>query len=277
MKIVVTQDLGLNQSEKAQLNQLGTVTYYDNLASTPEQWLERCTDANIICTGKFGLKQKYQELRNVFISLPFVDTGFLDPKTLKANHVTVSSCLGCNKDAVSEWIVAMSLNLFRDLPSKINNLKPITKRQPSIGLSGKTATILGPGAVGSRVGKILKVLDMKVNYFDRGDNLSASVKNADLIIDTLATNSETTGLLGPKFFSSLKTGSFFVTVTSSAIWNADALYQKLAQHPKILATPHIAYNTDTTDRTANQMMIKNIASHLDGKTINQVSQKGAKS
>jgi len=299
MKIIVAQDLDLNQIEKTELQKLGTVKFYDDLAVTHDQWLERCRDADIICTGKFGFKQKYQELNNVFISLPFVGTGFLDPEILKRNNITVSRCPGCNKDAVSEWIIAMTLNLFRNLPHLINNLEPITQRRPSLGLTGKIATILGPGNIGSRVGKILETLDMEVNYFNRNDNLLASTKNADLVINTLASNSETEGLLDQDFFSSLKPGSFFVTVTGSKVWDVDALisaidqdvlagaavdcgsiqvrdtqdpfYLKLAKHPKVLTTPHIAFNTDVTDRTSNKMMIENIVSYLSGKTINQVT------
>jgi hypothetical protein len=37
-----------------------------------DEWFEKCKDADVICSGKFGLKQRYQKLKNVFISLPFV-------------------------------------------------------------------------------------------------------------------------------------------------------------------------------------------------------------
>ena len=58
MKIVVTQDLGLNKEEKDRLNKLGEVVYFDDLPETQEEWMERCKNADIVCTGKFGLKQK---------------------------------------------------------------------------------------------------------------------------------------------------------------------------------------------------------------------------
>ena len=70
VKIVITSYLGLSDKNISKLEQLGDLKMYDNLSKTPEEWMERCKNADIICTGKFGLKQKYHELKDVFISLP---------------------------------------------------------------------------------------------------------------------------------------------------------------------------------------------------------------
>jgi phosphoglycerate dehydrogenase-like enzyme len=50
----------------------------------------------------------------------------------------------------------------------------------------------------------------------------------------------------------------------------DPYYQKLINHPKILATPHIAYNTDITARVANDMMIDNIEAWIKGTPKNLI-------
>jgi len=298
-KIVVTQDLGLNEKERARLNKLGEVKYYDDLPETPEEWLKRCQNADIVCSGKFGLKQKYQQLENVFLSLPFVAVHFLDPEKLKEKNIKVSNCPGSNKEAVSEWVIAMILNLLRDLPNWINKLES-TNRVPkeTKGLLGKNITILGQGNVGSRVGKICETLGMNITFFDRGDDLILSIKNADVVVNTLGNNKSTKGLLDNNFFNSLKSGVYFITVTSSEIYDAQALlkaldrgilagvatdcssiqvgdvydsfYKQFAEHPKVLATPHIAYNTYVTDRKANKMMIDNIEAYIKGDLINLV-------
>ena len=235
----------------------------------------------------------------MFVSLFFVGVGFLDLEILKSNNVTVAISPGGNKKAVSEWIVAMILHLFRNLTVSINRLDPITDREPTKGLAGKTLVILGKGNIGSRVGKICEAFDMQVSYFTRGDDLIESVKNADIVVDTLSSNPSTAELLNQHFFQSLKRGAYFVTVTSSKIWDVEAmlcaldegilsgvatdcgsiqvrdttdpLYIKLANHPKVLATPHIAYNTDVSDREANTMMIDNIEAYLQGKPTNIIT------
>lgn len=298
IKIVVTQDLGLNNKEKERLNKLGEVKYFDDLPKTPEEWLERCKNADIICSGKFGLKLKYQELENTFISIPFVATDFLDKNILKERNIKVSNCPGCNKEAVSEWIVTMILNLLRDLPNWINKKESDSIPKETKGLVGKNITILGKGNIGSRVGKICEALEMNVIYFIKNDNLIESIKDADVVVDTLGSNEVTKGLLDKEFFNSFKKGSCFVTVTSPKIYDVEAMiealdkeilagvasdcasiqvgdvndpfYIKLANHSKVLATPHIAYNTDATNRKSNRMMIDNIETYLKGKSINLV-------
>lgn len=298
-KIVVTQDLGLKPDNIKKLEQLGDLTTYDELSKTPEEWLERCKNADIICTGKFGLKtEKIYELKNVFFALPFVGIGFFDKKKLKKNNITVSYCPGCNKDAVSEWIIGMIINLLRDLPNMINDTtlpKGIIPKH-TLGLTNKKITILGKGNIGSRVGKICKALDMQVNYFTRNDDLIKSVEKADIIVNTLSKNPTSENLLDETFFNSLKKGSFFLSVTSSSIFDTNAMlkaldknilakaaidtggiqvgdvndqyYKRLLNHPKVLVTPHIAYNTDITDEVGNRMMIKNIEAWLKGNPIN---------
>ena len=230
VKIVVTQDLGLGSKDIAMLKQLGKVVIYNELSKTPEEWLERCKGADIILTGKFGLRtEKTYELKDVFFVLPFVGVGFLDKKRLKENNITVSYCPGCNKDAVSEWIVGMIINLLRDLLEMINNKNLPEGKIPkeTLGLTNKKVTILGKGDIGSRVGKICKALDMEVDYFIRKDDLIRSVEGADVIVNTLSKNSSSENLLDEKFFNSLKKGSFFVSVTSPSIFDTDAMLDAL--------------------------------------------------
>jgi len=299
LKIVVPLNLELFPDQIKRLKKLGAVTFYNDWAKTPEEWLERVKDADIICGGKFGLKEKYQDLKNVFISLPFVGVGFFDENILKKRNIVVAKSPGCNKVAVSEWIIGMIFNLLRRFPFYINNTT-LNNDLPPIehSLKDKNITILGKGHVGSRVGKICEALEMNVSYFQRGDDLLKSVKNADVVVDTLSSNPTTKGLLNEKFFLSLKEGSYFLTVTGTEIYDTDGIiksldqnilagvamdagsikvgntndpyYQKLLQYPKILTTPHIAYNTWDTKRVANDMMIDNVEAWLNKKPINLI-------
>ncbi|MDD5253771.1 MAG: NAD(P)-dependent oxidoreductase [Candidatus Nanoarchaeia archaeon] len=300
VNIVVTQGMGLSSEQKKRLDSLGKVTYYEDIPKTPEVWLKRCEGQDIILSGKTGMRDKLYELKGVFFSLRFVGVGWIDKEKIKERNIVISNCPGCNKDAVSEWIIAMMLNLFRDLPVLINTEAYNEQDRPGrrIGLTGKTVCILGKGNVGSRVGKICEAFDMNVVYFLKGGNLIEKSKDADITIDCLSQNPTTEGLLNKKFFKSLKKGSYFITVTGSAIYDVDAMiwaldkgilagaandsgginigdtkdpfYQKLLKRPKILVTPHIAFNTDVTSKIANDMMIDNVEAWLKGKPINLI-------
>lgn len=300
-KIIIPQPLGFYPDQIARLEQLGEVQFFSDMAKSPEEWLERVKTADIICSGKFGLKEKIYDLQNVFLSLPFVGVGWIDLERLKLNHVTVSNAPGCNKDAVSEWAVFMLLALFRNFLPFIRNttLPKGTRPEATFGLTGKKVTILGHGNIGTRVCNVCESLGIQVTFFKRGDELLHTIKEADAVIDCLSQNPTTLGLLDADFFKGMKKGSFFVTVTGSKIWNIDAmlealnenilagvatdagsvqfgdihdpLYQKLLSNQKVLVTPHIAHNSDVTDRVANDMMIENIKAWIKGQPINIVS------
>ena len=299
-KIIVTQELDLFPDQLERLHTLGQVTVYNVLAESYDAWMDRAQGFDVICTGKFGLKQKIYELKDVFVSLPFVGTGWIDTHRTTANNVTISRSPGCNKDAVSEWVIMVLLALLRRLPHYMNVLDLPKGAMPSRdkGASHSSVTILGAGHIGIRVGKICEALDMNVHYFRRGDELQQAVKDADVVVNTLSLNPTTKGLLNKDFFSWLKPEAYFVSVTSSEIFDADALiaaldtnklagaaidcgsiqvgdsydpyYRRLARHPKIITTPHIAYNTERTSRVSNDMMIDNVEAYLKGTPINVV-------
>jgi phosphoglycerate dehydrogenase-like enzyme len=302
-KIVVTNNQDLSDEQTQRLQSLGDVTFYDSLPQDADEYLERVQGANIICSGTAGLKEAYPKLKDVYITVAFVSVAFLDIEVLKKNNVKVSNAPGANKHAVSEWIMAMIILLMRDLSKSINRvethresgkLPPITP-----GLAGNKITILGNGNVGEQVGKLAESFGMKVSYFKRGDNLHESVKGADVVVDALSSNPTTHKLLDSSFFESMKQGSYFVTVTRDEIVDEDAmikalddgklsgaasdcggiligdtddpLYQRLLKHPKVLVTPHIAYNSEMSRKTGADIMIDNVEAWINGRPQNLVS------
>lgn len=298
-KIVVTNPMGFTNDQRTRLEKLGEIRFHDSHPSTPEEWLYRCQDYKIICSWMFGLREKYSELKNVFISVPFVGvSSFADPAILKTNNITICNSPGCNRHAVSEWIIYMILTTMRQLGKYVNTTENVTipLPTPSIGLAGKNITILGKGNVGKRVGTICEALEMNVTYFTRGDNLLNTVKNADVIVDALSSNPSTKGLLNKEFFASVKKGAVFISVTVDTIVDIDAmlsaldhgqlsfvahdvmnakpgdttdvLYEKLRNHPRVNATPHISAFNDVTTKIGNDMMIDNVEAWLKGKPIN---------
>ncbi len=299
--IVVTCPMVLTDEQKARLEAVGEVTYFDTHPENPEEWLKRAEGHDIVCSWMFGLREKYSELKNIYVSVPFVGvSSFADLKVLKDNHLTISNSPGSNSHSVSEWIVYMILKSMRQLDRYVNTTDKvgIPLPVPSVGLKGKNITILGKGNVGIKVGKICEAMEMNVTYFDRGDNLSDKVSNALVVVDTLSANETTKGILNKEFFDNLKTGAIFISVTVDSIVDieamlngldsgklsyvahdvmnarpgdsADPLYTKLINHKNVMATPHIAAFTDVTNTIGNDMMIANVEAWANGKPINVV-------
>jgi len=139
---------------------------------------------------------------------------------------------------------------------------------------------------------------MNVTFFQKGDDIKESVRNADIVVDTLSSNPTTQKILNKDFFNSMKDGSSFISVTRSEILDEDALiealdsgklyracldcggimvgdtsdpyYKKLLSHPKISVTPHIAYNSIKSFEMGNNVMIDNVKAFIKGEPINLV-------
>ncbi len=301
-KIVVTNNQYFTPAQKKRLDSLGEVTYHDKLPSSGREYIEIVRGADIICSGTAGLQDAYADLKDVYVTVGFVSVAFVDTEIMKNNRVTISNAPGCNRHAVSEWIIWSMLNLFRKFNTALNreenyrkdgNLPPLYES-----LADKNLVILGAGNVGRQVGKLAQAFDMKVNYYKRGDNLLDSVKEADVIVDTLSSNPSTHKILDSKFFKSLKKGSYFVSVTRAEVTDQDAmlkaldggilagvatdcggvlvgdtedpLYQKMLSHPNVLATPHISWSATKSLQVGSDIMIDNVEAFINGKPQNIV-------
>jgi glycerate dehydrogenase len=300
-KIVVTSNQDFTDTQKQRLEGLGEVKYYDSQPSGAEEYLERVKGADIICSGTAGLQDAYPELHDVFITVSFVSVAFVDVAVLKQHNVTISNAPGANRHAVAEWAIAMMILLTRDLwrylddqdVARHDGLPPLTQ-----GLAGRKLTIIGAGNVGGRIAEVAEALGMTVGFFRRGDDLLASVKDADIVVNTLSVNPSTANLLGTDFFAAMKAGSYFVNVARAETIDTEALlrvlddghlggvatdcsnvqvgdtsdpyYQQLVAHPKVLATPHIAYASEMSRQTGTDMLIDNVEAWINGAPIHVV-------
>lgn len=299
-KIVVVKNMKFYKDQEKRLKLLGNVKIYKDNPKTKEEWLKRCKGADIICTGMFGFNtEKLYDLKNVFISVPFVGVEFIDKRKLKENNIKVANAPGCNKEAVAEWIAGMLLILSRNLNSllKSENLSKNEILNTTPGLFDKKITILGTGNIGTQLGKICEAFGMDVKFFKRGDKILKSVKDADFIVNCLASNPDTNGLLDRKFFLSVKKGAFFISTSRQQIYDISALKSaldrgilagaaddaastyigdtkdknyKALKHKNILVTPHIAWNSESELRKSNDIMIDNVQAWMRKKPINLI-------
>lgn len=303
LKIVVPRELNFYPDQIKRLESFWDVTYYHTDPKSVEEWFDRCKEADIICPWMYAMKsEKVYDLKDVFISLPYVGVDFLDRKKLKERNITVANSPWCNKEAVVEWIIGMILVYSRSLHSLIwikKSSKEEILESRWISLFDKKITILWHGHIWKLLGEICKSFWMKVNFFLRWDNLIENTKNADIIANCLPLNNETEWLLDKNFFSSIKKWAFFISSSRNEIYDINALlealdkeiligvaddsassvagdveypnYNKLLDHPKIIVTPHIAWNTDHTKRKANDIMINNIEARLNKNPINIIT------
>ena len=166
----------------------------------------------------------------------------------------------------------------------------------------KTLAILGFGRIGQAVArraalgfgmKVIYVNDTEVEVPElagraRRAALDEALASADIVCVTLPLTPETHGLMGPREFGLMKTGSFFVNGARGPIVQEDALLaaldaghlqgagldvfareplpldSPLRTHPRVTPLPHIGSATHETRRAMAEMATDSLLAVLDG-------------
>lgn len=299
MKKIVTLGVNLSDDHKKRLEVLGDLETKDSPESV-DDFVSKAEGADIVYSNGAFLLDSLPKLKNVFVTYPYVELGVFDSEELAKNGVTVANGSGGNRDSIAEWAMFMVLSLFRNFGPMVRAEKNFdVKMQES--LVGKKVLIVGSGTIGSRIGHLCEAFDMEVDYFNRGDDLDAKSKDADLIVNSLNCNSSSKNLLDESFFMNLKKGVYYVTFARPYTYDIDGLikaidagivagagidcdpekfgdttnsfYQKCMTNEKILVTPHIAFSTNQAIAGGGEVAIKNIEAFFAGKPQNVLKKK----
>jgi len=167
------------------------------------EFIKFAKGADVVASDGSFLLENLSKLKNVFVTYPYIELGLFDSEKLRKNGVLVANTQGSNRDSIIEWVVFMTIALFRKFPQVLRT-KDEFDFELKESLNGKKALIVGAGSIGTKLGDVLKVFGMKVDFFRRGENLKEKSLDAELIINCLNTSSSSKNLLDGNFFNSLK-------------------------------------------------------------------------
>lgn len=235
---------------------------------------------------------------------PLFPAQGLSEKTL------ITNCRGTHADAVRDHVLSELLAFARDLPRSLEQQarqKWQAFAMPS--LTGKKLTLLGFGAVGSRVAAVGKTLGMTVCAVRRSpraaagadevyapENLHAALSDTDYLVVCLPLTSETHQLVGAHALTALPARAVLIDVSRGGIVDQRALeaalragrlsgaaldvfeQEPLSQAnslwscPRLIITPHIAGWTPDYIARVFDVFIENVARVRRGdEPINTVS------
>jgi len=294
MTKIIVLGANLKDDQKARLEALGEVKYLPSPSSSDEL-LKQVKGANVLYSDGAFLLVSLPKLKNVFVTYPYVELGVFNSEELKKKGVMVANSQGGNRPSIIEWVMFMTLSLFR----KFTPMVRVTKNFPvelQESLSGKKVLIVGKGSIGTKIAVLCEAFGMKVGFFERGDNLLAKSADVDLVINALNCNSTSKNLLDEKFFMSLKKGTYFVSFVRQYTYSLDSLlkcidsgivggaaidcdpekfgdttnefYQKALSNQKVLVTPHIAFSTKQAIANGAEIAVQNIEALIAGKPQN---------
>ena len=156
--------------------------------------------------------------------------------------------------AVALMLAAAKLVIPMDRALRAHDWTPRYQPGPAILLEGKTALILGYGAIGQRVAGLCRALGMKVMAVRRHvvtpspdevyppDALHSLLPQANVLIICLPHTPETTGLIGERELALLPPGAVLVNVGRGPIVDEAALYHALREGTLRSAGLDVWYN-----------------------------------
>nr|WP_243458252.1 D-2-hydroxyacid dehydrogenase [Sporosarcina sp. Te-1] len=184
-------------------------------------------DANVIVTyGEdidVSILEKARSLEWIMVASAGVEKMPL--AEIAKRNIVVSNVRGIHKTPMAESVLAHILALCRSLPAiyEHQKQKEWNKKVRSVELSGSTALILGPGAIGGEIGRLLKAFGVKTIGCNRSgkpvdsvddivefSRLEEALPEADFVISVLPSTSETKGLLTSRHFDVMKSTAVFL-------------------------------------------------------------------
>jgi D-3-phosphoglycerate dehydrogenase / 2-oxoglutarate reductase len=228
----------------------------------------------------------------------------IDVAKAVAKGITVVNSPLAASIAVAEHTLGLMLALARAITAADSSMKQGRwEKSAFVGseLHGKQLGIMGLGRIGAQVAQLAAAFGMKVCAYDpnldagqisqRGAapaTFSEVLSGSDYISLHLPLTSSTRGLIGAAEFQSMKKGARIVSISRGGILDEAVLREMLdsgrlagaaldvfadeppqpgsiAQHPKVIATPHIGAQTHEAQVRAGLAIAEEVITVLNGK------------
>jgi len=163
-------------------------------------------------------------------------------QAIMERNILVSNVRGIHKTPMAESMLAHILAIKRALPWIYEQQKKSewSKKAKQSELRYSTALILGPGAIGSEVGRLLQAFGVttigcnrsgkEAAYMDNMvcfDQLMEALPKADIVISVLPKTDETTHLLKLEHFKAMKSNAIFMNFGRGNLVEEDTLIQAI--------------------------------------------------
>lgn len=163
---------------------------------------------------------------------------------IASRNIMLTNARGIHKTPMAESIIAHILSIKKSLSTMVENQRngEWSRKLNSSELFGSTALILGAGAIGSEVGRILQAFGVRTIGCNRSGNIAPSMDamisfnqlketlpDADIVISILPSTEETKYLLTYEHFQCMKPSSIFMNFGRGDVLKEDELLQALKE------------------------------------------------
>ncbi len=226
----------------------------------------------------------------------------IDVDAAQSHGIEVVNAPNANTLAVAEHTFGLILALARKIVQADRGLKEGRWEKSKLlgtGLAGKTLGIIGFGRIGRQVAKRAKAFDMQVlvnqprltpelalEFGVEKVDLTDLLRQSDFVTLHVPMRPENVGLIGEEELALMKPTAYLINTARGGIVEESALLHaleenriagagldvfqgephvmpELVQHPKVVATPHIAASTEDAQRQAAITVAEQVLAVLD--------------
>ncbi|WZL72517.1 NAD(P)-dependent oxidoreductase [Clostridiaceae bacterium 35-E11] len=246
MKIVVIDDVLMNQEQIELLKGMGELNICSGVPANEEEILKRAENADIIINGWTNFsKDVLGKLPNLkMISLWATGYDHVDIAAAHKRGITVTNIPGYAKNAVAELAVSLMLAVMRKVPQADRDVRESKAYHwglfQGMELSNKTLGVLGTGVIGCRVIEIASGFNMKIIAYDpkpkdqiikkynvRYVSCDEIFLESDVVSVHMPLLPSTKHLITTKNFNQMKKNGIFINTARADLINQDDLYQTL--------------------------------------------------
>ncbi len=227
----------------------------------------------------------------------------IDIDAAREKGIIVVNAPSSTTTAVAELAMGMVFALAREIPRADASMKRgewLKKELEGVELFGKTLGIIGFGRIGSTVGQMAAAVGMRIMAcclfrlpetirIIGGELLMMDdiIEKSDFITIHTPLTDETRGMINKEAFARMKDGVYIICTARGGIIDEKALldalnsgkvagaaldvfeteppvFKELINHPKVIATPHMAGQTNEAQRRASMDISREVLSALKG-------------
>lgn len=305
MNIVCVEPLGISQESFETLRaryaaQGHQFEYYMDRNEDPLVLADRMKDAHVAVISNIPLSaDTLADCKNLrYLSVAFTGLDHIDLGYCQQHGIKVQNAAGYSTTAVSELAIGLMLDVLRRITELHTNVLLSMTREGFLGreLHGKTVGVVGTGAIGTAVCRLLLAFGCKVLAYNRSEHqeiidmgiryvaLDDLLRESDIVTLHVPLTPDTHHLIGEKELALMKPSAILINTARGNVVDIPALAQALdegrlagagidvyekeppleEEHPLLqvdncVLVPHIGYAT----REAFDIRADIVFSHVD--------------
>lgn len=244
-----------------------------------------------------------------FISIAFTGIDHVDRDACVEKGVKISNASGYSNQSVAELVIGMIISKLRNIVECDRVVREGKTKEGLVGfeLAGKTVGIVGTGAIGLQVARLLKAFGCNLLGYDVSKKPEAEelgikyvelddlLKESDIVTLHTPLIEATRSLINKENLKLLKPSALLINCARGPVIDIEATAQALKEHKlggaaidvfeiepplptdyvlfgadNALLTPHIAFATAESMVRRAEITFQNIYSWLEGNQINKM-------